>query len=447
MFTWFENRRNFQLWTFIDKLKKSLFVRNVLVVMTGTAVAQAIGFALSPVISRLFSPAEFGIYGSFDAVASIIATAVTLQYSQAIILPKEDSDAVNLLAVSCFCAILLSILCLFVCLIAPGFLNGLMKTTGVWALSLLVCATLVSGMNQSLGAWCVRVKAFKCTSTSQVVRSLSSSGAQLGCGFLKSGPIGLVGSSVFADTMASLNLGLTVLRDWRILRHNIGWQYMRRLALEYRDFPMYSATMGVMNALSLGLPMLLLTHFYGLGVAGAYAFAMRIISTPMGFILSALRQVLLQKAAEAHNEGRRLTKLYAKIILGLFTVALIPSLVLIFWAPSIFAWLFGAKWLQAGVFASSLIIWLFFMFCNLPAVLFGRIIRIQRQMFIFDVTLLFLRTTCLYFGCTYLSPSSTILIFSCVGGLMNIFFIGLVGYKLSKIELAKHGNIATGDFL
>src|SRR5450759_1384511 len=71
------------------KLKPSTFVKNVLVVMTGTALAQTLGFALSPVISRLFTPSEFGVFGSFGAVPGVVSAGATLEYTQAIMLPKE----------------------------------------------------------------------------------------------------------------------------------------------------------------------------------------------------------------------------------------------------------------------------------------------------------------------------------------------------------------------
>jgi O-antigen/teichoic acid export membrane protein len=154
---------------------------------------------------------------------------------------------------------------------------------------------------------------------------------------------------------------------------------------------------------------------------------------------------LLQKAAEVHNEGRRLMPLYLKITIGLFAVALLPSLALLAWAPQLFGWVFGSRWTLAGEFSASLVIWLLFMFCNVPAALFGRIIRIQRQMFFFDVSVLLLRTVSLYFGGLYLSPSSTILFFSCVGGVMNIIFIGLVGYKLWRVESNNQSIEFAGD--
>ncbi len=403
--------------------------------MTGTAVAQVIGFSLTPVISRLFSPSDFGIFGSFNSVATIIAAGATLQYTQALMLPKEKVDAIYLFIISCLCTFIITLLCLIATMSLPETLNGLMKTSGIWGLVLLVVATLISGLNQSCQAWSVRAKAFKHTSASQVVRSLSSNGMQIGFGYLiKAGSVGLIVSSIIADILASLNLARVVLRDLAELSYKIKWKRVRLLAKDYRDFPLYSASMNVINSLSLGLPVLLLAHFYGTMVAGAYAFGMRILSAPMGFVLTAMRQVLFQKAAEVYNDGDRLMPLYLKFTVGLFAVAFFPSLVIFIWAPQLFSWIFGVEWHMAGEFVQSLVLWMMFMFCNLPAVLFARIIRIQRKMFIYDLVLLSLRALVLFGGGMYLSAVDTIFLVSLVGATMNVIFICIVGFLIMRQE-------------
>ena len=74
----------------LGRLTKASFLRNVFVVMTGSAIGQAVGFALSPVISRLFTPADFGVFGSFGAVTGVFAAIVTLDYSLAVMLPRQQ---------------------------------------------------------------------------------------------------------------------------------------------------------------------------------------------------------------------------------------------------------------------------------------------------------------------------------------------------------------------
>jgi O-antigen/teichoic acid export membrane protein len=289
------------------------------------------------------------------------------------------------------------------------------------------------------------VKAFKDTSVSQVVRSLSSSGSQIGFGYLKGGSIGLIFSSILAEIFASLNLVRVVFRDMWPSRREIRWARMKHLAKEYRDFPLYSASMNVINALSMGLPVLLLTHYFGIAVAGAYAFSMRILSAPMGFVLRALRQVLFQKAAETQNLGGRLMPLYVKITSGLFAIALFPALVLFIWAPTLFTWIFGSQWLTAGEYARYMIMWLLFLFCNLPSVLFSRIIRIQREMFFFDIMVLAVRAAMLILGGMYLSALQTIMLFSILSALMNIIYIAIVGFILMRKEGSTGLNVILND--
>ena len=179
---------------------------------------------------------------------------------------------------------------------------------------------------------------------------------------------------------------------------------------------------------------MLLTHYFGIAAAGAYAFAERIISTPMSFVTRALRQVLFQKACEIHNEGGRLLPLFVKITGGLFAVAALPSVAFVAWAPPLFAWVFGPEWRTAGEYAQSLTLWLLFMFCNLPATLFARILRIQHRMFAFDVSLLVARSLALVAGGMFLSATRTVLVFSLVGAVMNLVFIAIIWRELRSRE-------------
>jgi hypothetical protein len=97
-------------------------------------------------------------------------------------------------------------------------------------------------------------------------------------------------------------------------------------------------------------------------------------------------------------------------------------------------WIFGGQWYTAGEFARWLVLWLMVAFCNLPAVLFAQLIRIQRTFFFFDMGLLTLRVSTLVLGGVYLNALETIMLFSLVGAAMNCFLIVIVGYAVTKKE-------------
>lgn len=428
---------------FSSRLKRSAFIRNLLIVMSGTALAQVFGYALSPIVSRLFTPAEFGVYGSFSAVLGIIGAGITLDYSLAVMLPKRKEEAFGLFVLSCLGTAVIGAIVLGICLLAPAVMRSLLKAPTSWVLVPLVVGVLATGLNQSCQAWCVREKAFKHTSASQVVRSLSTNGLQIGFGYLRGGATSLIVAVVIGEVLASLNLARVVFRDLRAQLEDFRWNHLARLARDYSDFPLYSASMNVINAISLGLPVFLLTHFFGIAIAGAYAFSIRILSAPLGLIQKALRQVLYQKACETQNAGGRLLPLYIKFTGGLFAIGVFPTLVLAVGSPLLFSWIFGTQWRAAGVFAQSLVLWLMLMLCNVPANLFSRIVRIQRQMFFFDLTVLALRTLALALGGLYLSASLTVTLFSVVGAVMNVVYILIIGVILRR----KEGELAWKEVL
>lgn len=415
-----------------DKFKQGSFFHNMSIVMSGTAIAQIIGFLLMPVVSRLFTGSDFGVYGSFISVSGMTASVVTFQYSQAIMLPKKKEEALNLFFISCLATFLVTFLVVVIVLLFPVTIQRLIKTQNVWMLFLLPIATLVSGLNQSLQAWSVRVKSFKHTASSQIIRSLTSSGIWLIAGIRSIGEVGLAVGSVMGGLLASINLAKVLRRDLKSLWHSVNWGKIRDLSLEYRDFPIFSAPQNLMNAVSQGLPVLLLGHFYGIEIAGFFAFGMRVLFTPMGFVLKALRQVLFQKASEKHNSGIDLGGYYLKTTGALVMLAIGPSLIVFIWAPQIFSLVFGQEWWEAGIYARWLILWIFVMFCNVPSILFAKILRQQKNLFLFECVVLSTRILVLTAGGLYLSALKTVIAFSILGLILNTFLILWIGILLFK---------------
>jgi len=431
-----DGRKRIFYW--VDYLRRSPFVRNVSIVMSGTAVSQVISFALTPIISRLFSPADFGVLGSFSSVLGVVVAGVTLQYSQAIMLPKEDRDAANVFAVSLLSVALITCLSIAAAVLFSDRLLSLLNATQAgWLLWLLPLGILVSGLNQTFQAWCVRKKAFKATASSHVIRAGFAGALQIVAGFFKAGGAGLAAGAVAADGIALLNLSSQVLgTDKKLIKGALCRRSLVQKAIEYRDFPLYSATQNIMSSLSMGLPVLLLAHFFGIAAAGSYAFGLKLLQVPMNFILTALRQVLFQKATETYNQNGDILLLFKKITVGLFFSAIIPAFLFFLFAPALFVWCFGDNWFEAGIFVRWLIIWQVFQFCNVPSVLYARILRLQKKMFVYETLILFTRTACLIIGGIFFSINQTIGIFSVAGALLNIAMIFWI-WKILNTKLQK----------
>jgi lipopolysaccharide exporter len=80
--------------------QSAAFASDVLKIVSGTTIAQIIVMLSSPILTRLYGPEAFGILGIFSSITAIIGVIACLSLNYAILLPKEDEDAVNLLGMS-----------------------------------------------------------------------------------------------------------------------------------------------------------------------------------------------------------------------------------------------------------------------------------------------------------------------------------------------------------
>lgn len=416
----------------LARLRQRGFFQNFLVVMTSTGLAQLLTVCFSPVLSRLYDPGDFGIYGTFLSVAGVLSAAVTLQYSEALMLPDKDREAAGLFWAAGISAIGITLLFTLPWVLFPSWWRAWfnIQLPGGW-LWLVPLAALVTGINETLTAWCARRKAFRRAASVQVGRSLTANSGQTAAGVAGWGAGGLIGGGLVADLLASLGLFFWVVReDGAALRAGAERRQIVAAAREHRAFALYSAPQNLLNAASQGAPVILLIHYFGAAIGGTYAFAIRVLQLPMSFILTSLRQVLFQKLSEVHNAHGDLRALFAKTTATLLGLSLVPAALGFVFAPPLFGLVFGSKWVLAGEYARWLLIWLVPGFCNLPAALVGRILGQQRNLLLFDLGLLASRIAVLVVGGCYWSPLQTVVAFSLVGAAFNSVLILFIWRRL-----------------
>lgn len=410
------------------------FLPDVLVVMTGTGLAQLLSVGFAPILARLFSPSDFGQYGSFLSVAAFLSAGVTLRYSEAIMLPSKDEAAAGLFAAACCSTLALTIVFTVSALLFPSWWLALVKAPQLagW-LWLIPLAALFSGLNQILISWCARRKSFRSAAAAQVARSATVNTAQTTAGVAGWGIGGLLGGALLGDVLSNLALlGWVIRHDGAWLRPSCQRQQMLAAAREYKAFALYSTPQNLMSEASQAAPVILLIHYFGLAAGGLYAFAIRVLQLPMNFILCSLRQVLFQRLSEVYNHGGDLRGLFAKSLTMLLGLSLAPGVIGFVCAPWVFALVFGRSWAQAGEYARWLLVWLIPSFCNLPAVLVGNILRQQRNLLLYDLGLLASRVGVLVLGGLYFNPLQTVVAFSLVGGVFNVALILFVSWLLVR---------------
>lgn len=401
----------------------SPFVRNVALLTSGTAAGQVITALATPALSRLYSPAELGVFALFLSVVSILSEVASGGYELAVVLPRDDDDAINVLALAGLCVCATVVITLLAVALGGGWAAGVLKSPSIgdllwWAPP----ALLAIGLARCLGSWGTRAKRFSSLTLSHGVRALGIVVVQVGAGFAGTGAAGLVGGRVWGEITALGALSVS-LRDLLPRLASASWARMKRLAAEYSDFPRYNLPQSLINSVSQSIPTLLLAAYFDATVVGIYAMANRLLVLPSRLISQPVRQVFLQKAAETKASDGRLFPLLVKATAGLAAVVIVPVVVVMIWGPWIFGFFLGDEWTSAGHYARWLVLWLFFVYVNPPAITLGQVLRKNHYMLVYDIALLAFRAAAIVIGGTRLDALTTIALFSIVGAVFNAGWI------------------------
>lgn len=428
---------------FATRILSSHFFRNVFVVMTGTVLAQGINLAFVPILSRIYSPESFGVFGIYLSLVGIITCFATLRYDSALMLPKDDYDAAAILGLCGIILVLSTIVIEVVFLIFGRSLAMLlnMPELAPW-LWLVPVSVVCMSTWLTLVSWATRQKQFHRTSVSQVTRSLASAGSQTTAGLCGAHAFGMILGALLGDICAAVAIAVPIFRrDGSLIRESFSPSRMKRLAREYVDFPLYASPQSLLNTLSINVPMLLLAHYFGPVVVGYYAVGVRIVQLPLNLVTTSLRNVLYQKSNEVYNTGGNTYALFRKTTLGLMSIVVPPTVLIFFFAPMIATFCLGERWYMAGEYSSWMVLWGAVGFCNLPAQQFGRIYRQQHVLLWFEVVLLISRVLAIVIGGTFCTALGTVILFSVVGVAYNASLIAWVWAFLRrhvKTEMANH---------
>lgn len=339
-----------------NSLRGSRFVRGVLVLAGGTALGQLISLSASPIITRLYSPEDFGVLSIYSSVISIGAVIVALRYELAIPLPEDDQIASELFAAASVAVLFITVL----------------STLGIWAfgdrliswintpalepyLWLLPVGIFAIGINHILLHWALRKRAYGLIARTKLTRNAAAAAAQVGLGLVGARPVGLLIGSLIGLAGGNMTLGkLAVARGEGRVR-TVSRDGIVQSARRYSRFPLISSWSSLLNAGGVHSPALLLAGGYGAQVAGLYALAQRMIEAPMRLIGTSVAQVYLGEAAHlVRSSPSQFMELYFRAARRLVLVGALPILAVGMISPWGFELVFGADWREAGEYVQIL---------------------------------------------------------------------------------------------
>lgn len=376
------------------------FAGDVLKLAGGTTVAQAITLLTAPILSRLFAPAAFGTLNVFTSMVGIVSVIVCLRYEQAIMLPKDDEEAVNVLAVSAAMAFIVSGIAAAVVLVAGEPIVTLLRVPKLAPFLWLVpLALLIQGAFQVVNFWNSRMRRFGRLSIARISASATTSAVPMALAALRqTGPGALIaswigGTAVFAGTLAG--------QVWGDLRRFLGAIRLRRMMesmKRYRKFPLIDSWGILINTLSWQLPALMLSAFFSQETVGYYGQTSRIILLPLTLVGSAIAQVFFQRASELRHRPDELSRTTQMVFRRLVALGLFPAIMLTMAGRELFVVVFGSNWAEAGLYAQVLGLWIFFLVISSPLSNLFAVLERQELTLLVHCAILLTRVTALAVG-------------------------------------------------
>ncbi|ADU91945.1 lipopolysaccharide biosynthesis protein [Taylorella equigenitalis] len=324
--------------------------KNVVVLMTGTIIAQLIPALMSPFITRLYTPSDFGIYVFYFSVVSVLGHVVSGRYEEYIPLPSSDRRATLLtilpLFISTLITIFIAILAIIVYLFSPKLIGNVNYTfLDVFFIGL---GTVFVAYNQVMTYWVIRKLRYKLISKCKVTQSVTNIGFSLGLGlFFKS--IGLV----LADIISRFLVFIIFLKSFL---NNEDSVYLRkknfkfklclllRSAVNFKRYPLYIVPAALFYKIATQLPLLIIASSYSSVLAGLMMMSQRVILGPLGVITSSFSQALLKPMADQMRQTGNCWNLFSRTFI-LLALSPLPFVIIGFYIiDDLVPFLFGDGW-------------------------------------------------------------------------------------------------------
>ena len=364
----------------IDRIRqftKSDVFKSFTVLFSGTLLAQIIGYAIAPILTRLYSNAEMGEMLYYMRLIAFISSFATLRYEAALPLPKQDHHSYLMYRFIYFLSFWVLV---FVTLLLTLFtwVFGFIHYELWFILFVILGAGAMIVINVGT-SWSVRTGSYGIISRQKITNSLVSNGLKWGLFFLNWKAFGLI----FATMLGFLISALEFLWDFKRTHHKFKTLFStgrtRVVLKEHREFPLLNLPHVLIdNGRDILLATLILTYF-GEAVYGSYGHSYQMLRIPLMLIGVSVGQLFYNRSSEAMHKNKPLTPILSKTILTLTLISIVPFTVLFFFGTEIFAFIFGSRWGIAGTYAETMSFWLMVNFVLSPITALPLLLKRQKE--------------------------------------------------------------------
>lgn len=298
-----------------------MFLKNLLTLFSGTVLAQLIPLLALPILTRLYTPEDFGLYGIFIAFLTIGSVIFSLRYDFATAQAKDEESARNLLVFTFISALFFTITSLLaLCFINLNFNIG--NDSLIISFYSIIASAFLASM-QALTYYLNRIGKFKRTSQLKVVQALVVTFLMLGLSgdFDYSLLISHVLGQVSFIAIAAIYLRKEIF--------NFSYLNVLSDAKEYKSYSYVGMPGALCNSFFLQLPTIFIKELYSSLILGYFSFINRYVSGPLSLLSVAMTQTLMSEVANRKYVRKTFYKVfYINVLISFLVIMgiyLVPS--------------------------------------------------------------------------------------------------------------------------
>lgn len=350
--------------------------------MSGAVIAQAIGLALSFVLTRYYTPEDFGTLEQFAMVLGILGVLVTGKYEFAILLPKKklEADALARLAIRIAlisCGAIGILFIIFRSSIARYYNNDDWEYVSWFVGITLLGFGLTNVLNYRLN----RLENYKTMSFAKALFSFASEPSKLIFASFGVGSLGLVASVVAGHVVTTLFL---LKRNSGILQIRKQLALQNEMAKEFRAYPTYNLSGSLLNRLAQWSHIALFSYFFGLAAIGYLGLCRRVAMLPLTLFSTSFSQVYFKRITSIDG-AQELKENYLANLKRLLLIS--SGMIVAVWIlpDNTMTVLFGEDWSEVLNYLRVLIFWFVANFAVSAVSFVNHRLRAQKMMFFLDL--------------------------------------------------------------
>jgi len=412
-------------------LPKNAFIKNIGVLASGSSIAQILTISAAPLMTRLYSPDEFGLLAVYVSIMAILGVLSTMSYELSIPLPDNDKEAARAVELS---LMLLASSSIIIGAFFINFSQSLSEMLGAPNLNDLLwfvpLGLLLSGVYRIFTYWSIRNQNYRTIAETKVRQSIIALAIQLAA--YKLGVVALIFGQIAGSSVGMFRLARPFLSNFYISKVTLS--SLKQVACRYKHFPIYTTWARLINTGGGHMPPLVIAAYFGIGSSGFYLVANRVISLPIGIISSAVSQSYYGEASLMIKDGR--VRILTQNLHGLLARASLPPLMFIFLiSPDIFHHIFGDGWRGVGEVARWIVFYSYIELLASPFQVF-LILDKQRVGLVVQVIMFFIKMSGLLVGAASDNFLSFIQIYS-ISCFIAYVFVLTVKFVYAKVSFGK----------